>query len=620
MNVNDLVLKITTEAQNYYSGNQMISDSEFDSLVSELRSTDPDNPILTTVGWGYDINKINQTKSNHLSSFTGLSKIKTTKDKLFRKSNEWVITAKMDGGSVELQYLNGHLMKALTRGNGLVGIECSNKLMYSQGVPIDLNENYTGNIVGEYVLSQEDALGYTEDNQRNIPNGFLGRISADPDECSKYSFIAYRISYSSSHKFSTHREVLDKLASWNFIVVHEFTEEDDHSFLETLNDLSRINDKTYLLDGIVVNNNKLLEDNHHYYYPESVAYKIMTETATVKVTNVDWNFTRTGKYVPTVEFDPVHLSGADIQRASGFNYKYIKDYKMDVGSVLEITRSGEVIPYIYRVLKPSTKMTNPTKCKYCNETLVLSGKDLVCPNPDCTGKKENELWHFISVVGSVDNMGGTLLGNIIKAFNFTTIESIYQNDIDYSVLESMDGIGQSKIDTVKKCINKIRNESQCLEVYLVGLSIKGLGYSSAKKLADLPRFKEALLNESTPSANIINSIQSLGQVSYTSKRYVLDNWNELHELIQYFNISDNKSVSSTPSTTDLIKVCITGKLQFGTKKKFYTEYKDSIVESDISDCKYLVCNEDKNSNKLKYAKDKGISIITEDQLVNMITL
>ena len=120
---------------------------------------------------------------------------------------------------------------------------------------------------------------------------------------------------------------------------------------------------------------------------------------------------------------------------------------------------------------------------------------------------------------------------------------------------------------------------------------------------------------------MINRLNSLGRVSYNVKRSILDKWDQLHKISQYWNIYHESNDDDQPeeSNLNLIKVCITGRLAFGTKKKFYEYYKNKIVESDINNCDYLICNQDKGSSKLKTAQAKGIKIVTEDELVQLIS-
>ena len=185
ISIDKLVTRIKEEAQNYYDGNQNISDAEFDQLVDQLRELDPNNSLLLSVGWGYDTSKNTNTKYPHLSSLNGLPKVKTTDTKLFLDDPKYIRSAKLDGGSVELQYKSGILMRALTRGDGINGVDCTNIVKYAQGVPNTLSLKYTGNIVGEFILSLNDAEGYVElGNQRNIPNGFLKRVDNPPSKVS----------------------------------------------------------------------------------------------------------------------------------------------------------------------------------------------------------------------------------------------------------------------------------------------------------------------------------------------------------------------------------------------------------------------------------------------------
>ena len=335
MDKSTLISSILENTNNYYNGKTCVPDEVFDKWIEDLRAIDPTNPILTSVGWGYDVTTCNLQEYPHLNYLTGIAnKPRVAKTEIL--PSDKVKTPKMDGGSAELQYVDGKLMRALTRGNGEVGLDCTSKMIHAQGVIVDLGIKYTGNVVGEFVISDEDLPSFTEStSQRNVPNGLLSRNYASPEDCSKFSFIAYKVGKSTTHQFKSRIEILDFLKNLGFLAVSYIM--GAIPYQEAIDRLRLIGGKHYLLDGIVCDSTEIImQPSGVITYVDEVAYKTVNETAHVKVKRIDWNLTRTGKLVPTVVTESVLLSGANVSRALGHHAKNILESGIHAGATIEI--------------------------------------------------------------------------------------------------------------------------------------------------------------------------------------------------------------------------------------------------------------------------------------------
>lgn len=614
MELSILINKIIENTNNYYNGLPCVADEVFDQWIETLRRLDPENPILHSVGWGYDISTCNLQEYPHLNYLAGISnKPRVEKNEILPTGK--IKTPKMDGGSVELQYIDGKLMRALTRGNGDVGLDCTSKVIYAQGVVHDLSIKYTGNIVGEFVISDEDLPSFTDStSQRNVPNGLLSRSYASPEDCSKFSFVAYKVGKSTTHTFKTRIAILDFLKSLGFLTVGYIL--GAISYQDAIERLRLIGGKHYLLDGIVCDDNEIIsQPSGVITYVGELAYKTVTETAHVTVKNIDWNLTRTGRLIPTVVTDKVQLSGANIDRALGHNALNVLESGIDQGATIEIVRSGEVIPYIYGIDEP-VEVKLPTHCPACGHQLEWVGVHLVCNNTECSGQTYSSLYHWIANLANVDNLGRSLIATIIEEFNINEISDFYK-DYDLSTLSRLDGIGSAKIEVIRKSLQAMR-EPHSLENYLVAFNIPGLSWETARKIVQGTSIRSEL-EEDFFSDEFESELSNLKGVNRNSKLALLENWGRIKDNYKYMVISDSAVDQETTEIPDnLIKVCITGKLSSGTKSNFFKKYSDKIIETDVKSCDYLIANEDKGSSKYKQATKLGKEIVTESDFLEKL--
>ena len=615
MEKSELIKLILENTNNYYNGKSCVPDNVFDGWIEELRKIDPDNHILHSVGWGYDMSTCSLTVHPHLTSMIGISdKRKVGKDDKLEGGK--VKTPKLDGGSVELQYVSGQLIRALTRGggDGSTGFDCTAKLMHAQGVATVMKSQFTGNVIGEFLISDEDLPTFSEStSQRNVPNGFLSREYASPEDCAKFSFVAYKIGMSDTHKFVNRVHILDFLGNEGFLtsgyVIEPITQG------EALESLRVIGGKHYLLDGIVVDPLGIRTDENGFIdYQEEYCCKSITETAMPKVTEMRWRLTRTRKLIPTVLTGKVKLSGASVSRYLGHNAKYILESGIGVGAVLETVRSGEVIPYILGVVEP-VEVKLPTECPDCHSPLEWSGVHLVCNNENCNGQGYANLYHWLSNLGSVDNLGGSLISAAIEGLEITEISDFY-DEYDLSILLDMDGIGQSKIATLDSALRRLK-EPHTLQNYLVAFNIPGLSWESAGKVIAGTSIKSEI-EQDFYSDEFEAELCNLKGVNWNTKVALLKNWGRIMDLKKFMVLEEPVAQPVRETDATRIKVCITGKLTSGTKAEFFARYDKLIVESNVKECECLVCNEDKDSSKMKTAKKLGKAVMTEAAMVELI--
>lgn len=339
--------------QLYYDGIPEISDDEFDNLWTRLKSTYPTSKVLREIG------SSNTTfeKVKHTMMMGSQNKAMNEND--FHKwyvqhqNNQFVVEFKLDGASIALQYVNGILNKAITRGNGEYGDDITVNVKKMKGVPkqIDL---FTGTIRGEVVLFKSNKDKYFPE-MANCRNAAVGIMKGKEGEgCEYLNVIVYDIQ--GNLNFSLETEKLIWLDKNNFNVVEfqyneDFTEKD---IVQLRNDFNeKRHNLDYDIDGLVIKCNTINIQDLQKDRPEhQIAFKFQKEEIETELIDIIWS--QSGKtFTPIAKVKPVQLNGTTVKQASLANRKRVEDLivqGMMIGSKVIISKRGEIIPYLERLV------------------------------------------------------------------------------------------------------------------------------------------------------------------------------------------------------------------------------------------------------------------------------
>lgn len=619
-------------ATSYYSGISEVDDDYFDSLVDELRKIKPDSEVLTT-GWGYEPRKkVDHWFGLHVGS---LGKVKSV-DEVPLNLRQYVrVSAKLDGLSVVSYYIDGRRIQCITRGNSYVGMDVTNKmkLIDPDGetlVNID-DTPFTGAVRGEVVMPNSVfELKYKsqkEDdrilNARNIASGLMNRDDFSDDEAADLEYVVYKITYCENYEY------LDLYDLGCFLIKNyerRFRRVRNCILNEPITENSLLShflsySKEFPCDGLVLTKLNGIKDGLLDY--EEVAYKFQAESVEVTVNEVTYEATRTGRMAPRIWFNPVELSGAKVQKCTGFNASFIRDNLIGPGAVIEVCRSNEVIPHIMKVVTPAPVVTIPTECPSCGAPLVWDGDDLVCEF-----ENESQLaYRFITVVSEVDGAGWRTYDNVVKCFNLYTLDELCkfldatvrgsQEDIERradQVREQLPdaNIGQHQVAKIVEIFSKIKSPISPT-TFLVACNIKGISWKVANLIvSDYPEFFEDLRSNSLDESKLFR-IQGVGRSVVNSINCFRDRIVKLLD-----KITLDKEVVKGERIDTKFKVAITGSLSV-KRADFDAELqKRGILQSgNFNEIKYLITNNpDSTSSKMKKAKDKGVEIISEFDFTN----
>lgn len=653
--VKELERDIPKFAKAYYEGKALISDMEFDQLVDRLRELKPESKILSTPGWGY---KQTGHKVKHKYQLVkSLDKCRTFKELPERFVNkEVMLSPKLDGLTGVFYYKNGKLIQAITRGNGQEGKDITDKALIIEGAEID-DKNFTGAVRGELEISKTNwnkvKDKYPEaKNARNLCAGWINSKDYDIEDIKLIDFVTYKVNgqerpkdmedifYELEGKNEFPHSICynsDPLKSdviywlnYNFkhcipSIVSTLREgnfiDSMHDVFDYLTNPTKTGYVDYELDGVVISAKDVIyhKSDYSYIYDEC-AFKFAAEEKETTINNIKWELSRTQRYVPVLEIEPVELSGATVNNVTGNNAKYLLDNGLGIGATISVCRSGEVIPKHMDTLE-AADVDLPEKCPSCGHTLVWDGVDLKCASKDCPNIEYSDLRQWCETIGETDGMAWTLMAQYLYMFRITSIADLY----DLGTQERVKGwISRGNLSiTDKKAVEffeKLYIDNIDVEKALIALNIPRLGDKTAKDLAKETDTIKQLIKDKETSLYISEIAHSklLEVVKEATTKSIMENHTTKLKNILYIK---NRIKYKETINKEIIKVAVTGALNTMKRSAFekYIESYGYELSSAIKSCKYLITNTpDSGSSKNKDAQKYGVEIITEQAFLDLI--
>jgi len=604
-------------SQEYYtSGQSNMTDAEFDAALDQLKAEDPDNPIITQVGHGYSIDADNSGQKVPHKYFAGsLAKCHNWQEypRQFKQDRYQNVglSVKMDGLSVVMYYISGHLVQALTRGNGSVGFDITAKVKKIEPTFIDLSDvKFTGAVRGEILMSETKFEEYRKinpdaKNPRNTATGLIKGIYIDENDLCFLNIIVYTVIGSETHLFDRYTDVMKWLeiqfeghvVKWIMTPLHEMTFDDEMTqFLED-------HPVDFPYDGVVISLPKLLHDGDEIKY-DAVAYKFAAENAVTEVVDVEWSLTKTKYLVPRIKVQQVHLSGANIQYATGFNAKFILDNQIGAGAIVRIMRSGEVIPYIQDIVKPADVVL-PATCPCCGEELVWNGVHLQCPNADCGDAAIQNLLIWVKNIAPTFGLGDKLILDFFRSeFEEPSISAVYErgqitNTATYSVQYSL----------WIKMYNDLFTNKVTLEAALGALNIPRLGEITCRKLACRPELVLKIYHsaEDNKQLSVTDMIDVSTYIGAANTEAIASNLSKFQNLRYIWN--NIKFSSEQKDTSSMRKVAITGKLSV-KRSEFESELLAAgyVASDSVTSDTFALITDDPNSSSSKNVKATKLNV------------
>lgn len=601
------LVKILSEASDLYhnTGESFLSDEEYDSYLNLLKQLEPNNLFLSQIGSDvrggkidlpYPMGSLDQVYEGETLDWV----VKNGwEDELF------VITDKQDGVSALNIHVGGKLKISYSRGNGFQGADITRHMSKIKTLPTESSE--TAAIRLEVIMSEETFDRINTDKQyKNSRNYVAGRMNASVSPDIFYEsvkLVATSIvdpKYGKVEQLVLMKQMGYEVTPWITVKGRELTDE----FLETHLKTRRLLSDT-AIDGLVIDldsaelRSKLRRKSSSINPMYSKKFKLGSEEnrAITEVVDVHWNASKDGYLKPRIEVKPVDLMGVTISFTTGFNAKYIVENNIGPGAMLQITRSGDVIPYIERTLSPSpTGPKLPTEvCKW-NETEV----DLVLTDLE---NREVQIERINGFFGGIDvpNLRKTSIEKLFE-HGYTSIEQIIKMPED----KLMDILGPS---SGHKIYTGIKAKLADIDVHILAgassLLGRGMGRRKIKSVVDALG-SETLLNGTVTKADLI-SVDGFEEKSANVLLTNLPKFISFMESIEgYYSFKEKQTMG-----TDLSGVVIAFTGIRDKELEAIIESRGGKVGGINKNTTYLVAKDPEgSSSKLAKARELGIKIIT----------
>ena len=667
--------KIERYNRAYYDENKsLISDYEYDLLKKELENlrqrqseyNDKNNvsikvnnlfgfeeiPIEQKVGYRSNSKFTKITHKKRMQSLANALNLeefynfveKTNRFLKVEQFPECVCELKIDGLSFSAMYHYGKLSYVATRGDGIVGEDVTNNVLQIENFPKTLPNGSRASELAEFEVRGEiympkDAFeklnNELEDdkkfsNPRNAASGTLRQLDTEIVRSRGLKYYTYFIGDSSEKITNTQSESLELLKDLGFVVNSKWMVAKNVD--EIIKFHEEVAENRYALDcdidGVVVKINdfeiqeKLGSTAHDPRW--AIAYKFSGLTAVTKLIGITNQIGRTGIITPVAELAPVNIGGVFVKRATLHNYDEIRRLGLSIGDLVEIKRSGDVIPKILKVEKHfenSLAIDPPENCPCCGSKIQKDDRfvAIYCPNHDgCKSQIVDSIRHFASRNGlDISGLGRQTINLFYDLGFLRGILDIFKLNRYKEQLENLDGFGQ------KSAQNLFISIEESKKVYfnkvLYALGIDEVGENVAKLLAKYYKNFNELLADREKFTKLQN-INGVGEEMINSLVAYFNNEKNFEMIQSLMHILDIRECIDAGQSLNGESVVFTGALQTMTRQqaKMQAEQLGYKVLTTISkNTTYLVCGEKAGSN-LKKAEELGVKILTENDWINKL--
>ena len=608
----DSELEIFLEIANalYRGGEVLVSDADYDFVfMAELKKRHPQHPLINRVEpepafTGKTValpeKMLSTDKAYTLEEIERwLTRIEKAANELNKDFKQLIfrITPKLDGYAA---FDDGQML--YTRGDGKKGTDITR--VFERGLQV-ANHGKRGLGAGEVVISKSyfnKHLATHFDNSRNFQASIIKEKELSPH---------------------ADKAINDGAAVFfPFALLPDWTGSAKVLLDDFDNIIKSVWHKTdYDVDGVVLEvtdeeiKNAMGATRHHHRW--QIAYKENLATAEVKILSVTPQTSRSGRITPVAELEPVRLSGALLQRATAHHYKMVLDKGIGAGAVIELARSGEVIPKIEKVIKPVVAQI-PKTCPSCDSELVWDGDYLLCTNNlDCPAQITNTMEHFFKTLRNNDGFGSA------------TIAKLYENNIrsiaDIYALTAEDferfGFGAKQSSNLVEQLLRSRQEIVEDWRFLAAFGVFRMGLGNCEKLLNHYSLESLFDLTEADIVAVEGFAEKTAEVVTRGFAKIKPLFKQIYAL--GFNLQKSQVIADSDETHFLNgkNVVFTGKMLQGSREQMQKQAKSlgAKVSSSVSGkTDYLIIGENVGANKMNAAKEKGVKIISEQEYLQML--
>lgn len=621
----------------YQEDREIMSNVEYDALYDTLSALEKETGIVLadspTVNVGYEA--VEQLpKEEHERPMLSLDKTKEREAlREFIGEHPTLLSWKLDGLTIVLTYENGELIKAVTRGNGIVGEVITNNARVFKNIPLKIS--FKGRLVlrGEAIITYSDFEKINETigdadakykNPRNLCSGSVRQLNNEITAKRNVRFYAFSLVSAEGVDFRNSREMQFRWLNEQGFEVVEYRKVTAETLDEAMDYFAEaVTTNDFPSDGLVA-----LYDDIAYgeslgttakFPRNAMAFKWADEMRDTRLLEIEWSPSRTGLINPVAIFEPVELEGTTVSRASVHNISIMKELKLGIGDTIRVYKANMIIPQIAENLTGSGNAPIPHTCPACGqETVVKKENDvecLFCVNPGCPAKKIKSFGLFTSRDAmNIDGLSEATLEKFIARGFIHDFGDIFEISRYKDEIVEMEGFGQKSYDNLMESLERAKETTLPRVIYSLGIA--NIGLANAKVICrhfdnDLDRIRHASLEE-VSDIDTIGPVIAGNLVAYFRDE---DNDRRLDHLMSFLHIQEDSPKQE--QIFEGMNFVITGSLvHFGNRseaKELIESLGGKVTGSVTKKTNYLINNDiQSNSSKNKKARELGIPILSEE--------
>ena len=553
--MNELIDIINEADYNYHTlDNPTITDQEYDSYLRELFEIEEAHPEWiredspTQHAGGKIIDGFE--KVAHKIPMMSLSDVFSESeliafDERIKKEGinpEYMCELKIDGLSVSLLYEKGKLVRAATRGDGVIGEDITHNVKTIKVIPLKLKEEVDIEVRGEIFMNKKTLEELNEkrkengepllQNCRNAAAGSIRQLDSKVAASRKLDNFIYHLPDPEDYGLKTHAEAIEYMRKLGFkINPNNRLVKNINEVIEFINEKGKLRPSLpYDIDGVVVKVNDLRQQQKLGYtakYPKwATAYKFPAEEVLTKLKDIIFTVGRTGQITPNAVLDPVIVAGSTISRATLHNEDYVLEKGLKIGDTVSIRKAGDVIPEVVEAKVERRKGNEKDfvmikECPMCNTPLIKKeGQvDYYCPNDKCPARHIEGLIHFSSRDAmNVDGLGDRIMEDFYNFGFIKNIVDIYNLKDHKQDLIRLEGFGDKSVNNLLDAIENSKQNS--LEKLIFALGIPHVGAKTGKILAQNFNTLDNLINATEEE---LTNIPDIGGIIAKSVKEYFDN-------------------------------------------------------------------------------------------------
>lgn len=628
-----------------------ISDAEYDGLMRRLHELEaahpelrtPDSPTQRVGGQPRE----GFVKVRHSSAMLSLDNAlnegelldfdRRVRDLLDEEKYEYVAELKLDGLSMAVQYEDGRLRQAITRGDGQVGEDVTENARTIRSLPLHVKSEWPKfEVRGEVLMTrrgferlntERESLGLPlYMNPRNSAAGSLRVLDPGVTASRKLEYFSYFLLVDGKPACATHWESLEALAAMGFKVnPNRALFPSAEALLRYCGEWSERRDSLpYEIDGVVAKVNSVVQQDRLGWTAKAprwaIAYKFTARQAETVLENIEVQVGRTGTLTPVAWLKPVVVGGVTVSRATLHNEEEIERLGVAVGDTVVIERSGDVIPKIVRVAKEGDvrrRFEMPKTCPVCGGDVVRAEGEVAsrCLNTNCPARLKESVRHFASRgVMDIDGVGEALVDQLVETKRVKSIADLYE--LKREELVQLERMGEK---SAQKIVDNIEaSKKRPLPRLLSGLGIAFVGERTAQLLAEsIPSLDEIAVADEEK----LREVPEIGpKVAESIRRFFGEPHNhELIERLRAHGLTFTHDAPKRPTTGAFAgkTFVLTGTLPTMTRDEAKAKIEEAggKVAGSVSKKTSVVVAGGEAGSKLEKARELGVEVWDEAALV-----